>query len=477
MSIKDLIEEFYYIDGNDQSITWYKSEDLLSRNRFDLAFKLFYLKYKNKCPELSRELYKSHIYAITNGSFKEFGNTSKNSFKLFMDEFDSIYNSIYENQFDPSISLIPITKDEGIILNGSHRVASSINLGIKVPTVNIKHETPKYDLNFFKIRGVSNLHIELSLMEYLLETKNIFVACIWPVAQKALSQVLDNIGENNILYSKTINFSPNGAQNLISILYEGHSWLGDLEDGYRGTISKYAKTFTTSGDVTFVFFEENNFNNVLNLKSSIRSSLNLGKHSIHINDTHDELIDLSRYVLNENSINFLNNFNPLNIKSKYKLLINYRNEIQLKKKCVEDFVVCGSFPLQMYGILESKDLDYLSIENIILNDSEIGSHNSYIDFFDKNIEELIYNSNNYFYYKGLKFLSLNEIKLFKENRGELKDKIFITSFLKKEKSLKNYFNKFFYRLQLIKYKTISAIIKYSKPLGLYDFLKFVYKKF
>jgi len=467
---KNLLQDNYEV----KTITATK---LLTHNRFDIAFKIFYLNYKDKCPELSEELYKMHIYAITNGSFKEFGNLDKDSFKSFINEFNRVFDSLKKNQFDTTISLIPLTKEGGILLNGAHRTAAAINLGIKVPTIKIEHKNPNYNLNFFKTRGLSNFNIELALFEYLKYKKNTFIACIWPVAQKKRNQILQSIGEKNILYTKNVNFSPQGAQNLISILYEGHSWLGSIEEGYKGAISKYAKTFTASGEVSFIFFEENNLNDVLNLKSAIRSELKLGKHSIHINDTHNESIDLSKYILNENSIYFLNNFKPLNIKSKYSLLKKYRKKILSMGYNHEDFVIVGSYPLNIFGIIESNDLDYLSKDNIILDEDEIGSHNKIVDYYQKSVNDLIYNPQNFFYYKGLKFLSLNRVMNFKEKRGELKDKIIVAKFLRKDKTLKNYFNKLLYLIQLLKYKSISLIIKYSKPLGLYDTFKSVYKKF
>ena len=44
----------------------------------------------------------------------------------------------------------------------------------------------------------------------------------------------------------------------------------------------------------------------------------MGKHSVHINDSKDELISASQLVLNENSISFLNNSNILKYKDNFK---------------------------------------------------------------------------------------------------------------------------------------------------------------
>ena len=479
MELKNLIEEFYITDDFDdnQSINWLDSYELLSLNRFDIAFKLFYLNYRYKCSKLAKELYRSHINIITNGTFKEFGNSSKDSFESYLNDFNLIYESIKKKKFDKTISLIPINSKGSILLNGAHRIASAIHLGVKVPTITIKNSEPNYNLNFFKKRGISNFHLELALLEYLKIKKNIYVACIWPKANSKQKQILEVIGSKNILYTKTINFSPKGAQNLISILYDGHSWLGNIKDGYGGAISKYSETFNSKGNVTFVFFEDKTFGNIIELKSSIRSLFKLGKHSIHINDTHEELLDLSKYVLNENSIYFLNNFNPLNIKNEYSLLIKYNNKITQMNYDLEDFVVSGSYPLQMLGIVNSNDLDYISKDNVLLNEKKIDSHNKHINYYHTSVNNLIYDPSNYFYYKGLKFLSPRTLMFFKEKRGELKDRIVIYNYLKKQKTLKYFLNNILYSFQLVKFKSISLIIKYSKPLGVYNILKSIYKKF
>ena len=71
------------------------SRDLLSHNRLDVVFKYAYLKYKKLIPELAKSIYKQHIYAITNGTYKE-GNTSKDSFKKFDTPSRERCSSIWE---------------------------------------------------------------------------------------------------------------------------------------------------------------------------------------------------------------------------------------------------------------------------------------------------------------------------------------------------------------------------------------------
>ena len=121
--------------------------DLLTHNRLDIAFKYVYLKFKKCIPKFSKELYKHHIYAITNGLYRE-GNTTKDSFQKFVSSFDKTFKSIKENGFDPKISTIPITANN-TITNGSHRLASAIYLDKNVQTSTIDEKDSNYNFRFF----------------------------------------------------------------------------------------------------------------------------------------------------------------------------------------------------------------------------------------------------------------------------------------------------------------------------------------
>ena len=143
---------------------------------------------------------------------------------------------------------------------------------------------------------------------------------------------------------------------------------------------------------------------------------------------------------------------------------------------MNDIVIGGSFPLSLYGYIPSLDIDFLSIEINKDLDKEICSHNSYEKFYNKPLNELIYNPDNYFYFNGIKLLKLDIIIEFKRNRNEIKDKLFLESY-KPRSSFRLFLMYILNNLSLLKYKLLALIIKYSKILGLYNFLKFFYKKF
>jgi hypothetical protein len=142
---------------------------------------------------------------------------------------------------------------------------------------------------------------------------------------------------------------------------------------------------------------------------------------------------------------------------------------------VNDIVICGSFPLSLYGYLESSDIDFLSIGLDKDLDKKICSHNTYQKLYKKSIEELVYNPENFFYFNGIKFIKIEIIVDFKRNRNEIKDRLFLENYNSKS-GFKLFILNILNNLSLLRYKSLAFIIKYSKILGLYNFLKFFYKK-
>ena len=92
------------------------------------------------------------------------------------------------------------------------------------------------------------------------------------------------------------------------------------------------------------------------------------------------------------------------------------------------------------------------------------------------IEELIYNPNNYFYYSGFKFLTLDLVEKFKSRRKSNEDYLDL-NLIKKINSSKRLNLKILFLdlVQKYKFKLIGIIIPVSKKLKFYDIAKKIYK--
>jgi len=155
------------------------------------------------------------------------------------------------------------------------------------------------------------------------------------------------------------------------------------------------------------------------MKEKCREIYKLGKHSLHVSDYISDTRRISCSLLNENSINFLNK-GTNNISPQTKTLLeNYFKEVDEKN---ENFCLTSSLIMEMYGLRQAKDIDYLHKDDKIINLENTSVHNGkWLTYYHIHKDDIIYNPNYHFYFNGFKFSSLDVIKKMKQNRSEPKD--------------------------------------------------------
>ena len=452
--LKTLIESHFhkYLKKDNYKVFEKDSRSLLTNNRLDISFKLFYLKYKSKNPRLAQAVYKKHIEAFTLGKFIEPGNRDKNSFIKYLDEFDKIYEEINLNGFEVSKSIVPLSKN-GSIADGSHRVASSIFLKKNVYCLPIDSEIPLYDFNFFKSRNISEQTLDKVTRNYIEFSDNIYCAVIWPSANGKINEIEKIL--NKIVYKKKIQLNPNGAHNLISQIYHNENWIGSSSSNFKGAEGKLVECFKNFKPFNIYFFNSDSLDKVREIKNDIRDLFNIGKHSIHISDTKEEAERISKLLLNQNGIHFLNYAKPNKYKSTKEKIERIKNSYRNK-----EIVVGGDFLLSLYGIKENSEIDV--IENNSLRNSK---------YFNIEVKELLFDSKFYFVYYDLKFLSFHKLfdlkkekKISKIENDLMRPYISARSF---KKSIFNFNNYTAYA----KIKTKIIVIKILKVLKLHNFVK------
>ena len=214
-----------------------------------------------------------------------------------------------------------------------------------------------------------------------------------------------------------------GAFNFVRVLYEGEEWLGGPHNNFQGVMPKVKGCYAASGPTTVFLVETQSPSILPALKDEIRALFNVGKHSVHINATHSETVRISQSTLNDNSIHFLNNSQNAYFPLFDQLFSAYKNTILNYSLRSDDFCVSGSSTLTAYGLRQGEDLDYLHTfpEHKFVGHPSISSHNSELHNYCHSRDDIVYNPANHFYYRGLKFASLNVIKNLKQKRGESKD--------------------------------------------------------
>lgn len=467
------------LQKNEYEILEYSPHDLLSYRRFDIAFKVIFLSHLTKNYAYGKYVYETHIKAFSLGKFKEPNNSNKNSSEKFIEVFLHLYNSFKEEGFNHSISIIPLSTDN-ILRNGAHRFSCALFENKKVYCINTESSAPLYNYRFFYERNVPVEVLDATALKFAELSKKTQLALVWPSAVGHDTEIEDHLGK--VIYKKEIYLNLNGAHNLMSQVYEGEPWVGNIQNDYKGTIGKTVECFKNDAPLRVILFEAESLEHVLIAKENIRQIFKIGKHAIHITDTHDEVLKLSRILFNDNGIHFLNFGKPNKFMDFHQKLASFAHFINMNDIDSEDIVLDTGMVMSLYGLRKCRDIDYLTPKDNIIKcvNAQISSHQNELIYHDKSLSDLVYDPRNYFYYNGFKFIGFNQLNKFKKNRKGEKDKhdlVLMDSIFENDKLsiLKGRISqKAFYYKHKIKSLPIVISIKIFKSIGIYDKVRALY---
>lgn len=129
------------------------------------------------------------------------------------------------------------------------------------------------------------------------------------------------------------------------------------------------------------------------------------------------------------------------------------------------------------------NIDFLTIEKQEYQDELFDYHKETLKDHKKTLKELIYNPKYYFIYRGVKFVSFNQLYKMKRNRADGSD---INDYHMMKSSLSNHIlsvyifkikqSIFYFKIKLI-YFFRDALIKFLHKMRIYNTVKHIYKKF
>jgi len=482
-NLKFQLESFIYssLKNEDYKVSSFQAIDLLKWNRLDLAFKLFYLEYRLKNESLASEIYKEDIRSQTLGSFQELGNDLKNSFENYVIEFNKTYENLRLNGFNKDQSLIPLSESFSII-NGAHRVASAIHLGQKVSCVELDEKDMVCDYQYFKGRNVPNDILESVVNTFIKYSKNTHLAFLWPSGKENIKKSFSKF--SNIIYQKDIVLTHQGAFNLLVELYKHMDWVGSKEKGCPQIHKKKIECFPSLTSFKVIAFQANSIEEVLQVKKEIREINNIGFSSIHITDTQEEAIRISRLIFNVNGLHFLNYGNPLNFLSELDKNEEVKRFSKKREISLNDIVLDSSNVLGLYGLRKSKDIDcFINGQMDLIDKSlKLETHDSELKHHEKSKEELIYNPKYHFHYEGVKYISFSQIFQMKVNRDGRKDKndIELMEALMENNRMRKRIGQlrqtlFYFRIKVL-YAFINPVLSLLRKMGVYNQVRRVYRK-
>ena len=411
-------------------VDWVDPLPLFAPNRFDFAAKSLYIRFREGGidSDWGRQVYRLHL-SLWNGFIEKF--PPKNCEADFVDAFDGILESTRTAPQEGLPSLIPLTRD-GVPLNGAHRITAAAQFGKKVACVRTDiHSTQfNWDYRYFRrladaaARAEAEDAFDAMALELCRLLPRIAIAVIFPAAKGRGSDVERILAEHSrIHYRRDAEFRREGRVHLMRTLYEREPWLGDHADGFSGARNKAAACFPRPGSAQFFLLAYDDASELVRAKARVRELFGVGNHSIHITDTRDEALRAARLAFSRNSIAVVNR-RPVRLLSNFETLFAEYRRILVSHPNDEDFCIDGGGVMAANGIRDCGDLDYIHHRGPLPEgiDARICENNGHARHHrGKTLDDIIFDHRNHFYWQGLKFTSLENLRGWKLSRGQARD--------------------------------------------------------
>ncbi len=410
---------------------WIDPLRLFSANRFDFAAKSLYLRFLTNHIESdwARQVYCLHL-SLWNGFFERF--PLKQCEADFLDAFHRIVESAQNLAQEGFPSIIPLTSD-GVPLNGAHRITTALHFGKKVACVRTEIPSTQFNWNYRYFRrladGAGNAEAEDAFDAMALELCHVLpriaIAVIFPAAKGRDGDVERILADHgSIHYRKDVEFGRDGRVHLMRTLYEREPWLGNHDDGFAGARNKAAACFPRSAAAKFLLLAYDDPTELMRAKARVRELFGVGNHSIHITDTRDEAWRAARLAFSRNSVAFVNRRPVVMMRNFETLFSEYRRAIR-EVPNDENFCVDGGGIMAASGIRDCGDFDYIYHRSPLRDevDERICQNNAHARYHrGKTLDDVIFDHRNHFYWQGLKFASIENLRSWKLARGLPRDR-------------------------------------------------------
>jgi FkbM family methyltransferase len=407
--------------SEDMPIERVKARELLVKpNRFDIILKYCYIEAfaEGYLSLFFEEMFKEQVACMTSGSFRE-GDGQKSSYQDFVVSFRDLYLSIKENGFSEDTSLIPINNN-GECLDGAHRLAVAAYLNLEVHIVRVDLSVG-YNSTFFKKNKMQEKFLDFAALKLVELSPTLHVLNIHSAAPLLTEKVISLLNEKTLIYyKKEIKVNRNFYKFLTFISYKNEDWIGTLNNNFVGARDSFYKYYGSKPLRVYIVSSKND-DNLLELKENIRSCFSIGNSAIHITDTHAEALDLSQILLNSNSLDLLSKskiFERKYLKDVFQSISEFKMWMSLNNLKYKDFVVDGSSVLGLYGLRETRDIDFLTDISKVPFSMKFDNHDEYLGNHISTKADLLHNPDNFLYFDGVKFITPEVLLKFKTNRNE-----------------------------------------------------------
>ncbi len=397
-----------------------ETHKLLHPLRMDICIKHAYARLRSQAGDLpwAQKIYSEHIMAMNNAHEQS---SPKNNLQDFYDHFHALLDSVEVNGWNTE-KKIPVDKhDNTHILNGAHRVAACLLHKIDTPTrihPNEEKWYPDYSYAWLASRGVSIEVLDFMALEYVQLRPDCKLAIVWPAAAPHINLIESIFAHHSkIIYRKKLQAKGNSAFNIIRQVYVGERIIGTAKNQFGDTMKKATNYFAGGTNLHCYVLQADSPDTMNQMKIKVRNKTRMANDAMHTTDTHEETLRISKMLFNQNSTHFLHYAQPDQSPEFIKRLADYKKAVGDKN----DFAIHGSGVMEAYGIRAANDLDYISTGGKLKTTGKISRGNDKVKYGNLSLAELIHDPRNYFYYNGIKFVSLSVVAKMKKLRNETKD--------------------------------------------------------
>jgi hypothetical protein len=398
---------------------------LVSPNRLDIFCRLEFVRdqISGTGRKWGAELYKEFINnsAINSIGVEEWGEDGKKySYSDYETSFNELIQSIMTSGFDAINHPIPVSGN--IPVNGAHRLAIALNLGLKIGVENSSEQPPQYNYRFLQRIGMSNPSVDFVALDYIRTVISSRYLVFFGLEKKLVLGILNKVfpDTNSIIMVKNLALSELGKRRLIDLCYAHNEWWDNelLEKmvGERFEINAH--------EATVVFFDLKSLSSSeMEIKEKVRSEMPRGSflRKVHGSDFTWDTNDLAEIVLSQAGRTFLN-YSPIG--SEFEVIARL-SEVGFARRLFDpisrELIIAGSVVHQLFGVGNARDIDYFCSKNFEIRGLKFKGADSHDEFYRQtgiNGEEILSNPLLHFCFRGYLFTNPNYVSFIKLAHNE-----------------------------------------------------------
>lgn len=383
------------------------SVERLSPARLDVMAKLPFAEayIQNRIDPWASQLFRDFLL-LSNGG-PQFSENSKRTIRDYENSFRAVIDSISSEGFREDLSSIPFTS--GGISNGAHRLAACIALGQEPKYRQVDDDQAEvYDYRYMRRVLVPEQQIEYMVWRYLRLKPDARLLLLTNVSKVDADRVLGRLRHllaGQEIYTQTLSLNSSAKKRLMFLAY------GHLEWWNPGLAEPMVAERFLMGDRGnhIIYFETTSDLQTSQIKTALRAEFKekIGfERQIHGTDNHYETLRIAEAALNSLSRWFMNT-SEADVESRILSVIQKEGP-RLEYLSENDWCIDGGAVLEMFGIRQARDVDFISWSGAT-NNFPWDNHNTEYLRYPTGSDEVIFDPRRHWRYAGVKFMSLSEL--------------------------------------------------------------------